>query len=239
MSQSCDMRRFGKLVWHDVRRLSPRNSAMGSMLLSMLAFVPLMTLFQGMTGTDTYGAGYRLTLMVLMSAIEASMVPMQLYAYVGRKQKRGDIYFAMLPASKLEKYLSIATLSLVLVPLALAVGNVLVDTLLTTVHMPFYHNYLWQTNYASIISLPALCCCALAFIGTTLGFIYANVVRNKVLRAALCFVLWIWLTGGFILPILIGGADINLNLWLIAGIQVPFVALMAVLGWNKMNKIGY
>ena len=239
MSQTFDIKRFGKLVRHDVRRLSPRNSAVGGMLISMLVFVPFMTLIQGVTGTDTYGAGYRLTLMVLMSAVYASIVPMQLYTYVGRKLKRGDIYFAMLPASKLEKYLSIAMLSLVLVPLALAVGNVLVDTLLTAIHMPYYHNYLWQTNYVSILSFPALCCCALAFIGTTLGFIYANVVRNKVLRAASCFVLWIWLTGGFILPILIGGADINLNLWLIAGIQVPFVALMAVLGWNKMNKIGY
>ena len=239
MSQSFDISRFGKLVWHDVQRLSPRNSALGSMMLSMLAFVPLMTLLQGITGTDSYGVGYRLSLMAMMSAFEASQVPMQLYAYVGRKMKRGDIYFAMLPASKLEKYLSIALLSLVMVPLALAVGNVLVDILMTTIHMPYYHGYLWQINYASIFSFPALCCCALAFIGPTMGFIYANVIRNKGLRAALCFVLWLWLLGGLVLPILIVGVDIKLSLWIIVGIQVPFVALMAVLGWNKMNKLGY
>ena len=212
---------------------------MGAMLLSMLAFVPLMTLTQGMMGADTYGAGYRLTLMVMMSAFEASQLPMQLYANIGRKLKRGDIYFAMLPASKLEKYLSIALISMVLVPLALAVGNLLVDTLMTTIHMPSYHEYLWQINYANYLIFPVLCSCALAFIGPTLGFIYANVVRHKGLRTVLCFVLWFWLLGGSILPTIIVGMDINLNPWLIVGLQVPFVVLMAVLGWNKMNKNGY
>ena len=239
MSQSFDIKRFGKLVWHDVRRLSPRNSALGNMLISMLAFVPLMTLFQGMTGTGTYGAGYRLTLMVIMAAFEASQVPMQLYTNIGRKQKRGDVYFAMLPASKLEKYLSIATLSLVLVPLALAVGNVLIDTLMNAIHMPHYHKYLWQIDYASFLSLPVLCCCALGFIGPTLGFIYANVVRHKGLRAALCFVLWLWMMGGLMLPLFLVAIESNLPLWTIVGVQVPLVALMIWLGWNKMNKIGY
>ena len=136
MSLSFDIRRFGKLVRHDVCRCSPRFSAVGSMLISSLFFVPVMVLSQIVTGT-AYGAGYRLVLIVAESVAMASQIPMLLYTYVTQKKKRGDLYFAMLPASKLEKYLSIVLLSMVIVPLALVGASIVIDSLLTTCTSPY------------------------------------------------------------------------------------------------------
>lgn len=242
MSQSFDITRFSKLLRHDVRLCLPRHSAYGSMLLSELAFVPVMTLFQSLTGEvygEVYGTSYRLTLMVLMSALLATQAPTQLYANIGRKKKRGDVYFAMLPASKLEKYLSMATLTIVLIPLALLTANFAIDSLLVAVHAPFYDIYLWQAEVVDWLTLPMYCNVLLAFIVTALGFIFANTVSSKGWRALLYFILWLWLMGFTMSPAFLSEAKYAVILWCMVGVQVVFAVLMAWLGWNKMNKMGY
>ena len=238
MSQTFDIKRFGKLVWHDVRRCSPRFSAFGAMLISILPFTPIMTLFQSVTG-EVVGASYRLGMMTLISVTMASLTPLQLYANIGRQKKRGDIYFAMLPASKWEKYLSILVLSLVIIPFVLMTANVAIDSLLTAIHMPFYHIYLWQAELLDLLSLPMFCNCLLAFVGATLGCMFASVVRSKGWRTILGIFLWMWMMGFSAATVILGVSDNTIILWIMAGVQVVFAALMALLGWNKMNKIGY
>ena len=239
MNNSFDIHRFGKLVRHDVRHCSPRFSTFGASLIGMLWFVPVMVLFNGVTG-QSCGVGYRLIMAAGISLCWATMIPMQLYANVGRKHKRGDIYFAMLPASKWEKYLSIALLSVVIVPFALLAFNLALDTLLTAVHMPFYHKYMWQADLGRIVNLPMLCNCVVAFVGPTLGFIYANAIRSKGWRTVLCFLLFIWLFAS-----LYGGVVIfmevenRLALWVIVAAQALLAVIMGFLGWNKMNKMSY
>ena len=204
-------------------------------MLGLLAFTPLTTMMQGATGLEQ-GASYRLALMTTMTLFLASTVPTQLYANIGPKRKRGDVYFAMLPASKQEKYLSIAVLSLVLVPVVLMVCNVTIDSLLTAVHAPFYSLYLWQSEVMEMLTLPVLCNDMLVFVGSTLGFIYVNCARTTKLRPVLSFVLWLWLMGGMILPIFI---DSTATQWAIVGVQAVLAALAAIVSWNKMNKMGY
>ena len=238
MSQTFDIKRFGKLVWHDVRRCSPRFSAFGAMLISILPFTPIMTLFQSVTG-EVVGASYRLGMMTLISVTMASLTPLQLYANIGRQKKRGDIYFAMLPASKWEKYLSILVLSLVIIPFVLMTANVAIDSLLTAIHMPFYHIYLWQAELLDLLSLPMFCNCLLAFVGATLGCMFANVVRSKGWRTILGIFLWMWMMGFSAATVILGVSDDTTVLWIMAGVQVVFAVLMAFLGWNKMNKLGY
>jgi len=238
MSLSFDIKRFGKLVRHDVHRCSPRFSIVGQMLISSLLFVPMMVVTQSFVGS-TYGSGYRLLLVVTESVAMASQIPLLLYTYVSQKKKRGDIYFAMLPASKLEKYLSIVLLSMVLVPLALTVANIAIDSLLTAVHVPLYHKYLWQSDALDMISLPKLCCSALAFIGPTFGFIYVNAVRNKAWRIIMCLLLLLWMISGMFVALIIEVAEIDIPLWIIIVAEAALAALMAFLGWNKMNRIGY
>ena len=175
-----------------------------------------------------------------MSLFLASQIPLQFYAGVARKQKRGDIYFAMLPASKCEKYLSIALLSLVLAPFVMIVGNVALDTLLTAVHMPFYHKYMWQSAMWQELNLPLLCNCVAAFVGPTLGIIYANAIRDKYCRRLMCFLVWAWMfVGEFFGYILFNELESEAVLWAIFVAQVLLTVLMGFLGWNKMKKMSY
>ncbi|MBP5340798.1 MAG: hypothetical protein J6Y52_00315 [Bacteroidales bacterium] len=237
MNNSFDIHRFGKLVLHDVRRCSPRYGTVGAVMISELTFTPLMVLSQNFLTQDPHGAGYRLSLMVLMSALIASTIPTQLYFNAGKKKT--GIYFAMLPASKWEKYLSMALLSLVLVPLMLMVANVAIDSLLTAVHAPYYHKYLWQSEALQWIEPAMVCNCALAFIGPTLGFIYANTIQNKTCRNTMSIVLWLWLMGGVFSMMILEITDLAGIGWYIVAAQASLAALMGWLGWNKMNKMSY
>ena len=238
MSQTFDIKRFGKLVWHDVRRCSPRFGAFGAMLISLLPFIPIMTLFQSVTG-EVVGASYRLGMIILMSLLMASQTPMQLYANIGRQKKRGDIYFAMLPASKWEKYLSVVLLSLVIIPFALLVANFAIDSLLVAAHVPHYRIYLWQAGLVDLLSLSAFCNCLLAFVGSVLGVVYANAIRNKGWRTVVYILSWIWLMGFMSASVILGDYGQNAALWILTGIQVVLAAFVAFIGWNKMNKLGY
>ncbi len=239
MNNSFDIHRFGKLLKHDVKRLSLSYSGMGAEMAGELLFVPIMMLAQGLTGQNE-GVGYRIVMAGVMSLFLASQIPLQLYAGVARKQKRGDIYFAMLPASKCEKYLSIALLSLVLAPLAMIVGNVAFDSLLTAVHMPFYHGYMWQSGVWQYVNLPLLCNCVMAFVGPTLGIIYANAIRNQSGRRLMCLLAWAWMMGGELLGfILFIDLENEAVLWAIFAAQALVTVLMGFLGWNKMKKMSY
>ena len=61
-------------------------------------------------------------------------------------QKEG-IYFAMLPASKLEKYLSMLLFTIVVCPLMCLVGSIVLDYFLTLLPFGPYYKWLWQTDY--------------------------------------------------------------------------------------------
>ena len=61
-------------------------------------------------------------------------------------QKEG-IYFAMLPASKLEKYLSMLLFTIVVCPLMCLVGSIVLDYFLALLPFGPYHRWLWQTDY--------------------------------------------------------------------------------------------
>lgn len=239
MNNSFDIHRFGKLLRHDVKRFSLSYSGVGAEMAGMLLFVPFMMLSQFFTG-ENEGPGYRIIMAVSMSLFVASQIPLQLYAGVARKQKRGDIYFAMLPASKCEKYLSIALLSLVLAPLAMIVGNVAFDSLLTAVHMPFYHRYMWQSGIWQELNLPLLCNYVAAFVGPTLGIIYANAIREQNCRRLMCLLAWGWMAvGEFFGTILYIRYENEAMIWAMFAAQALMAVLMGFLGWNKMKKMSY
>ena len=61
-------------------------------------------------------------------------------------QKEG-IYFAMLPASKLEKYLSMLLFTIVVCPLLCFLGGMVLDYFLTLLPFGPYRKWLWQTDY--------------------------------------------------------------------------------------------
>ena len=237
MSSSFDIQRFGKMLRHDVRRCSPSYGVVGPMIISLVLFVPLMTFIDGVTGMMDLDASYRLAMMTLTTIFDAASLPIQLYANTDRKKRNSGIYYAMLPASKLEKYLSIAVLSLVLVPVAVMAVNVAIDTILVAVHAPYYSQYLWQSGLVGWLTLPVLGNCLLVFIGATLGFIFANGIKSSGWRNIVSFLLWVWLIGGMIPPVFLDG--IPYAVWIVVAVNALITVLMATISWNKMNKMAY
>ena len=80
------------------------------------------------------------------SVILAAMVsPSRMYR-TANLQKEG-IYFAMLPASKLEKYLSMLLFTIVVCPLLCFLGGMVLDYFLTLLPFGPYNKWLWQTDY--------------------------------------------------------------------------------------------
>lgn len=237
MNNTFDIQRFGIMLRHDVRRFSPSYGVVGPMIISLVLFVPLMTFIDGVTGMMDVDASYRLAMMTLITLFEAASLPIQLYANTDRKKRNSGIYYAMLPASKLEKYLSIAVLSLVLVPVAVMTVNVAIDTILVAVHAPYYSQYLWQSGLVGWLTLPVLGNCLLVFIGATLGFIFANGIKSSGWRNIVSFLLWVWLIGGMIPPVFLDG--IPYAVWIVVAVNALLTALMAIISWNKMKKMAY
>ena len=237
MSQAFDIKRFGKMLRHDVRRCSPTYGIVGPMIISLVLFVPLITLVNGVTGTLEVDASYRLSMMTMITLFDAASLPLQLYANIDRKKRNSGIYYAMLPASKLEKYLSIAVLSLVLVPVAVMTVNVAIDTILVAVHAPYYSQYLWQSGLVSWLTLPTLVNCLIVFLGTTLGFIFANGIKNSGWRNVVSFLLWMWLIGGMMPPVFLD--DIPYAVWVVVAVNALITVLMSTISWNKTKKMAY
>lgn len=238
MSQTFDIKRFGKLVKHDLLRCLPTNSMVGAIMISSVVFTPFFMLMNQFMD-NSYGPGGRLSLMVLMSTFIATQIPMQLYTVASKKQKKAGIYFAMLPASKCEKYLSMVLLSLVIAPLIMMSANLLLDSLLTTVHFPGYRKYLWQTDLLGVIDVTVFVGCSVAVVGAVLGFIYVNALNSKVWRTIVSILLWIWLYLTVLAPIFLDYASLDKMPILLIIIEVMAAALMGWLGWSKMNKMGY
>ncbi len=237
MNSTFDIQRFGKMLRHDVRRFSPSYGVVGPMMISLVLFVPLMTFIDGVTGMMDVDVSYRLAMMTLITLFDAASLPIQLYANIDRKKRNSGIYYAMLPASKLENYLSITILSLVLVPVAVMAVNVALDTILVTVHAPYYSQYLWQSGLMGWLTLPVLGNCLLVFIGATLGFIFANGIKSSGWRNIVSFLLWVWLIGGMIPPVFLDG--IPYAVWIVIAVNALLTALMAIISWNKMKKMAY
>jgi hypothetical protein len=99
---------------------------------------------------------------------------------------------------------------------------------------------MWQSGACQYFNLPMTVNCVVAFVGPTLGFIYANAIRSKGLCFVLCFLLFIWMFAS-----LYGGVIIfhelenKLAMWVIVAAQVLLAILLGFLGWNKMNKMSY
>lgn len=237
MNNTFDIQRFGKMLRHDMRRFSPSYGVVGPMMISLVLFVPLMTFIDGVTGMMDVDASYRLAMMTLITLFDAASLPIQLYANTDRKKRNSGIYYDMLPASKLEKYLSITILSLVLVPVAVMAVNVALDTILVTVHAPYYSQYLWQSGLMGWLTLPVLGNCLLVFIGATLGFIFANGIKSSGWRNIVSFLLWVWLISGMIPPVFLD--DIPYAVWIVIAVNALLTALMVIISWNKMKKMAY
>ena len=257
MSQTFDIKRFGKVLAYDIRRLSPRNFRSGERTGNMginiisFAFMPVViSLVNILMGEQAAGVPVwvRWFMLLFMAAFMACLVPEVHYNAVN--QKKGGSYYAMLPASKLEKYLSMLLMTLVICPLLTFCGAFVVDTLITFLPLHVNEGYLWQIDsllghfginpyegLPAIYSVRAYMVAIFGYILFAMAFVFGNTLfrKSKTALTMLC------LFGiGFVVSIVSLFVTIavaaNSNVELATDYRVMHVFTGSFYGW--VNNIG-
>lgn len=257
MNNTFDIKRFGKVLAYDIRRLSPRNFRSGERTGNMginiisFAFMPVViSLVPILMGEQAAGVPLwvRWFMLLFTAVIMACLVPEVHYNAVN--QKKGGSYYAMLPASKLEKYLSMLLMTLVICPLLTFCGAFVVDTLITFLPLHVNEGYLWQIDsllghfsinpyegLPAIYSVRAYMVAIFGYILFAMAFVFGNTLfrKSKTALTMLC------LFGiGFVVSVV----SVLVTAWLVAdlGIEIDLadrvmnVATGSIYGW--VNNIG-
>ena len=152
MNNTFDLTRFGMLLVKDFRTMIKQY---GVSLLVIVA-LPILTLMLDVV-LHNYHSEWapeaRLGIMGALLALTVSIAPSKIYHNINRGN--AGIYFATLPASKLEKYLSMMIICLLVVPVIYLAGAFVVDCLLTALPWGGYNHWLWQDN-TLLQALPAM-----------------------------------------------------------------------------------
>jgi len=201
MNNTFHWNRFCEVVKKDFRNMWP---LFGRTML-ILALLPMTIWLVSVVfpGVSPVSANFRLWAVKLVAMLAACMTASRMYRtwnLVGE-----GIYYAMLPASKLEKLLSASFFSIIVCPLLVFFGSIVVDTFLTMLPFGGYREWIWQRDpglfsfnldtdpgfhygpWGTLYSITYL----LSFVGTTLLFMFTSTLfkRHKVLRTFL----WIYL----------------------------------------------
>lgn len=143
-SNNFSWQRFGKVVRHDLGTLPSQYGV----ILLVLTLLPtavwlLVMTFNGLQPTSVPPLVRRVLLAVTVQ-LAACLTPARLYRTCNMPHE--GIYFAMLPASKLEKFLSVLLFTLVICPLMVLCGTLAVDTLLTLLPFGPFHESIFSMS---------------------------------------------------------------------------------------------
>ena len=222
MNNKFDWNRFCKVVNKDFRNMWP----MFGTTMIILAVLPFAVwLFMTVLGVDVpLDPAIRLLMIEAVAYIAAMMAPSRMYRTWNLRNE--GIYYAMLPASKLEKYCSALLFSLIVCPLAVYLGSMVLDCFLTALPFGPWEDWLWQSkvgfpftlDMGSILGEMAASdygsetfrvmyfgslyniSCWLGYIGTVMMFLFTATLfkRHKVLQT----ILWLYVIN-FVLSIVL------------------------------------
>ena len=142
MNNTFDWNRFCKVVNKDFRNMWP----MFGTTMIILAVLPFAVwLFMTVLGVDApLDPAFRLMMIQGVAYIAAMMAPSRMYRTWNLRNE--GIYYAMLPATKLEKYLSALLFSLVVCPLGVYLGSFVLDMFLTALPFGAWEDWLWESK---------------------------------------------------------------------------------------------
>ncbi len=201
MNNTFDWNRFCEVVKKDFRNLWPLYGR--TMLILALLPVTIWIFTVILPTVYHVPANFRLWAVKFVAMLAACMTASRLYRTWNLP---GDgIYYAMLPASKLEKLLSAFFFSVLVCPLAVFACSYVVDIILTMLPFGGYFDWIWERKmdlfsfdlsaepgvhygpWGTLYSITYF----LSFIGNTLLFMFTSTIfkRHKVLRTFL----WIYL----------------------------------------------
>jgi len=143
MNNTFDWNRFCKVVAKDFRNMWP---LFGQTMLILAALPFAVWLFMLVLNRQSVlDADIRLILLQGLAMVAAIMAPSRLYRTWNLRNE--GIYYAMLPASKLEKFVSALLFSLVICPLTVYLGGILIDVVLTALPFGPWRDWLWQSDF--------------------------------------------------------------------------------------------
>lgn len=140
MNNTFDWNRFCKVVKKDFCNLWPMFGTTMIVLASLPFAVWLMAL--AIDYNAVIGPNYRVAMIMIFSSFAALMLPSRLYRTMNLRNE--GIYYAMLPASKLEKYLSMLFFTFIVAPVVTYLGSMVLDIILRLMPTGAYHQWLWQ-----------------------------------------------------------------------------------------------
>ena len=146
MNNTFDWTRFCKVVRKDFNNIW-RNAGTSLLIITLLPILAWL-LWWALSGIEEMPAivpEVRWCFIAGSVLLAAIVSPSRMYR-TANLQKEG-IYFAMLPASKLEKYLSMLIFTIVVCPLLCFLGGMVLDYFLTLLPFGPYNKWLWQTDY--------------------------------------------------------------------------------------------
>ena len=146
MNNTFDWTRFCKVVRKDFNNIW-RNAGTSLLIITLLPILAWL-LWWALSGVEEIPAiapEVRWCFIAGSVLLAAMVSPSRMYR-TANLQKEG-IYFAMLPASKLEKYLSMLLFTIVVCPLLCFLGGMVLDYFLTLLPFGPYNKWLWQTDY--------------------------------------------------------------------------------------------
>ena len=140
MNNKFDWNRFCKVVNKDFRNLWPM---FGTTMIILAALPFAVWLFMAVINRDSaWAPDIRLMMIEALAMIAAMMAPSRMYRTWNLRNE--GIYYAMLPASKLEKYCSALLYSLIICPLMVYLGSMALDVFLTALPFGPWRDWLWQ-----------------------------------------------------------------------------------------------
>ena len=136
MNNTFNINRFGKILKHDGLNFFPNLILALAILWAIPVIVYLFTAL--MPGDEEKGlidAFSRIDTIATLSTIALIIAPARLYKYCNDSRK--GIVYAMLPASTLEKFLSMVIYCVIVTPIIYIVGALAIDTILAILNGPY------------------------------------------------------------------------------------------------------
>ncbi|MCQ2298669.1 MAG: hypothetical protein MJZ81_00875 [Bacteroidales bacterium] len=142
MNNTFDINRFAKVVAKDIRSIWP----LAGNLILVITLLPIIPWVLDLAfGTELFDGGFPAAIRwaaILMAAMLVGLIaPSRLYNNCNLPKE--GIYFAMLPASKLEKYCSMVLVGCIVSPIVSILGGIAVDTFLRILPFGCYHESLF------------------------------------------------------------------------------------------------
>lgn len=191
MKEIFDINRFYKTVRNDLNTNGRRYFIA---LLIFMAIMPLYLLLRFILGGGPISINTRIISFVILAFILIFLAPFSLYKDANHRKRGLD--FIMLPASGLEKFLSMFLICSIILPVTLIISYLFVDTILVAIPNRFYKDYIFSADLISWDNIRGF----LSIILIQSTALCGNMLfrKNKVTKTILSFIAILFVVGALI-----------------------------------------